>query len=204
MRKSWLLLPLAIVIGACNGSETNSANTSSTGTVPSNSPTTNTPPSPTTGTNNAASNDPAADPMYNPSRVHQTKDLKKIKIKVPKGELELWVMDNEEKTREGMMFLTDREVKDNEGMIFVFKDLQLLKDKKSFWMHNTILPLDIDYISKDKKIVNIGKGMPMNDNTVDPEGDYLYVIELKQGMTSKFGLSKGSSVAIPADLKGQE
>jgi uncharacterized membrane protein (UPF0127 family) len=68
-------------------------------------------------------------------------------------------------------------------------------------MHNTILPLDIDYISKDKKVLNVGLGKAMNDDPVKPKGDYFYVIELKQGKSAKFGLTEGTKVQISDDLK---
>lgn len=149
-------------------------------------------------------NVPVGSRVKNPDRIFQTDNLEVTTIKTPTGaELKLWVMDNEDKRREGMMFLRDGEVKDNEGMIFVFPEVQKLSGNYSFWMHNTILPLDIDYISKDKKILNVGLGKAMNDDPVKPAGDYFYVIELKQGMSEKYGLKPGVKVQISDSLNGK-
>ena len=98
--------------------------------------------------------------------------------------------------------LHDNEVKENEGMIFLFPKIQEMKGKYFFWMHNTVLPLDIDYVSKDKKVLNIGKGVPFSEEPVKCAGDYFYVIEVKQGKSAKFGLTPGAKVDIPDSLKG--
>jgi uncharacterized protein len=150
-----------------------------------------------------ASNSPTTFGVKNPDRIFQTDNLETITLKTPGGDLKLWIMDDEDKRREGMMFLKDSEVKDNEGMIFVFPEVQKLSGNYSFWMHNTLIPLDIDYISKDKKVLNIGKGDAMNDSPVKPAGDYFYVIEVKQGLSGKFGLTPGAKIQIPDSLKGK-
>lgn len=195
-----------LALTACNGSDTNS----STPTAGSNSAAanngsaseTNTSPainSPTTS-NSTTGSSPGEE---NPSRVYQLKDLEKIVIHTHGGDLRLWVMDTESKRQEGMMFLQNQEVKDNEGMIFVFPDVQKLSGNYAFWMHNTVLPLDIDYIAKDKKVLNIGKGVPFSDDPVKPTGDYFYVIEVKQGLSQRFGLVPGAKVDIPSNLVGK-
>lgn len=152
--------------------------------------------------NNSAHNEEVYG-VKNPDRIFQLDSLDKTKIKTPGGDLSLWIMDTEDKRREGMMFLQDKEVKQNEGMIFLFDKVQELKGQYAFWMQHTILPLDIVYISKDKKVVNVGKGKPFDESPVKPEGDYFYVIEVKQGLASKFGLDKGAKVDISSNLKGK-
>ena len=219
MRKT-LFLSSALLLTAigCSGGP-DSANNSSATTVTTNSSNSatntssvnNTPASAAANndsSNVASNNAPSSSTTgggtgtTNPDRIYQLSTLKTTTIKAPIGELKLWIMDDEPKRREGMMFLVDREVKDNEGMIFLVPKVQEQKGNYAFWMHNTILPLDIDYIGKDKKIINIGRGKPMNDDPVRPQGDYFYVIELKAGMSEKFGLHPGSKVEIPSDLKG--
>ncbi|MBS1702372.1 MAG: DUF192 domain-containing protein [Armatimonadetes bacterium] len=214
MSKSWIAaLTFGLALSGCNGNA-GSANGDEY-PVSNNQPTTATNNEPSTNSasnsdsNAASNNEPSkpstkpSDPNNNASRLYQLKDLPKIKIKTPGGDLNLWVMDTESKRQEGMMFLVDREVKDNEGMIFVFPEAQKKNGNYGFWMHNTILPLDIDYISKDKKLINVGKGVPFSDDQVKTEGDYLYVIEVKQGMSGKFGLNPGATVDIPSNLVGK-
>lgn len=193
-------LIVAISIVGCDGDNSSSNN----GIVPISMGSSNNSP---TSSNEGANKNPSdtSNPygVSNPDRIFQTSNLETTTIKTPGGDLKLWIMDNEDKRREGMMFLKDHEVKDNEGMIFLFPDIQKLSGNYAFWMRNTILALDIDYISKDKKVINVGKGMPMNETPVPPMGDYFYVIEVKQGLSAKFGLVPGAKVQISDDLKGK-
>jgi uncharacterized membrane protein (UPF0127 family) len=50
---------------------------------------------------------------------------------------------------QGMMFRT--ELADNKGMLFPFPDARMA----SFWMKNTLIPLDIIFVAGDGRIVNI-------------------------------------------------
>jgi len=135
----------------------------------------------------------------NPDRVNQLADLKTIPLKLAGNPVKLWIMDDESKREEGMMFLKDSEVKENQGMIFVFPNMQDAS-KNGFWMHNCPMGLDIIYISKSKKVLNVGDGKPENDNTVPPGGNYFYVIEMKRGWSKRHGLKAGASVPIPSTL----
>jgi hypothetical protein len=109
-------------------------------------------------------------------------------------------MDDDGKRAEGMMFLTDKDVKEDQGMIFVFPGIQPVKDH-GFWMHNCPLGLDIVYIGKNKKVINVGDGAPQNDATVPPLKDYFYVLEVKRGWSKRHGLKAGDTVGIPDSLK---
>jgi uncharacterized membrane protein (UPF0127 family) len=127
----------------------------------------------------------------NPNRVYQLSDLKVHPIKTGGKTLNLWLMDNESKRQEGMMFLSDKDVKADQGMLFVFKDLQRNDGKHGFWMQNCPLGLDIAYISPTGKVLNVAKGMPFNTESLPPAGDYQYVIEVKQGLAAGFGINPG-------------
>jgi hypothetical protein len=124
----------------------------------------------------------------NPNRIYQLKDLARRNIKTPKTTIPVWIMDDESKRSEGMMFLTNKEVKDTEGMLFVFPD----EAARSFWMRNTILPLDICYVTKTGKVLNVAKARPYDESPVPSAGSAMYVLELKQGMATKLGVKPGA------------
>lgn len=177
-----------------NSPEANNATIANNAPTANNAPVANNAPSTSTATGSGAKN-------YD--RIFQTSELPFTTIKTKGGDLKLWIMDDESKRQEGMMFLHNNEVKDNEGMIFLFPEVQKLTGNYAFWMKNTILPLDIDYISKDKKILNVGKGVSFSEAPVKPAGDYFYVIEVKQGLSARFGLTPGAKAEISNDLKGK-
>ena len=135
-------------------------------------------------------------PKGNPNRINQLTDLTVHSIKAGGKTLNLWLMDNESKRQEGMMFLVDKEVKDDQGMLFVFRDLQKNDGKHGFWMQNCPLALDIAYISPEGKVLNVAKGMPFNTDSLPPAGDYQYVIEVKQGRAAGFGIRAGAKIDL--------
>lgn len=135
----------------------------------------------------------------NPARINQLRSLKKVDLKAAGTTVHAWIMDTESKRQEGMMFLTSKDVAENQGMIFVFPNIQT-KDN-SFWMHNCPLGLDIIYIDKRHKVINVGDGAPQNDKGVLANGDYDFVLELRRGWSKRHGLRAGAMVGIPASLK---
>ncbi|HWD39897.1 MAG TPA: DUF192 domain-containing protein [Fimbriimonas sp.] len=144
----------------------------------------------------------AEDPSTNQGRVYQLKDLQVVKLQVAGKTIPVWVMDTKSKQEEGMMFLTDKEVKDDEGMIFPYSSVQATD--RAFWNHNCPLALDIIFIDKDRKVINVGQAMSENDASVSATKPYQYVLELKQGWSKKHGLKPGDPVGIPPSLKAKD
>ncbi len=142
----------------------------------------------------------AASPA-NPFRQFQLDDLTKVTLKIEKNSFETWIMDTQSKRCEGMMYLGDREVKANQAMLFVFSEPQPLR----FWMKNTYIPLDIAYIGKSKKILNV---LTMRAFDVDTDyaskGDAMYALEAKAGVFKKLGIKAGMKVVFPDTVKSKD
>ena len=68
------------------------------------------------------------------------------------------------------------------GMLFVFD-----QDRKyPFWMKNTLIPLDIIWINRENKIVDIKTVQPCTSDpcpTYEPSADALYVLEINAGLS---------------------
>ena len=96
----------------------------------------------------------------------------------------------EPRTRErGLMFRRDMD--ENHGMIFVFPR----PDHQVFWMHNTILPLDMIFIRADRTILGIVKNAtPETDDPREVPGESLYVLEVNGGFADRHHLSAGDRV----------
>ena len=133
----------------------------------------------------------------NPRRIHQLRELEHGDVVAGRQKIDAWLMDDESKQQEGMMFLTDKDVKDNQGMLFVFDSPK----PQSFWMQNTLIPLDIIYIDAKGKVLNIAHGKPKDETPLPSTGSAQYVLELKSGMASKFNIGPGTVVTIPSNAK---
>lgn len=89
----------------------------------------------------------------------------------------------------GLMFRTS--MGPNEGMIFP----QRTPNYASFWMKNTVLPLDIIYIGTDHRIMNvIANAEPYSNNSRYSEGLAIGVLELNGGRAAELGIGKGDLV----------
>lgn len=194
------LFPLALLLVACGptgGSDNTISDRGAAGPAASD-PQTSKREVATTG---SASTAPTPVLEGNPSRTHQLKDLKKVDVQIKGHAVHLWVMDDALKQEEGMMFLTDGEVKADEGMLFAFDSVQnpFFEDgkPKGFWMHNTLIPLDIVYMSPENKVLNVANGKIQDDTTLPARGNYKNVIELKAGTAARFGLKPGDAISIP-------
>lgn len=189
------LLPLAIVLGLAGCS-----NSPGPSTV-ENTPTSTT--SATTAGSTTGTPPPTIAADINPNRTNQLKDLAKIDLKVGSEVVHAWLMDTESKRQEGMMFLTDKDVADDQGMLFVFKEPEADKEH-GFWMHNTLIPLDIVYLSPKGQVLNVAHGKVKDDTSLPPSGTYQYVLEVKDGLTAKWGLKPGDTIVIPSGVKATE
>lgn len=77
------------------------------------------------------------------------------------------------------------------GMLFVFPRAR----PASFWMKNTILPLDIIFIGPDGAILNIAKRTtPMSTESVPSDGEAKAVLELNAGVTDLLNIRPGDRV----------
>jgi uncharacterized membrane protein (UPF0127 family) len=88
----------------------------------------------------------------------------------------------------GLMFRTA--MGPNEGMIFPNDPPQL----RSFWMKNTVLPLDIIYIGPDRRVLNIVSGVPYSTESLPSAGPVINVLELNAGRAAALGIKAGDTV----------
>ena len=66
---------------------------------------------------------------------------------------------------------------------------------RSFWMKNTLVSLDIIYINKKKKVVSIQKNtIPYDKNSLPSGEPILYVLEIKAGLSDRWGIENGDRI----------
>lgn len=120
---------------------------------------------------------------------------KTVKIVLPDGftvKAELAITPQE--AEKGLMFRT--ELPEGTGMLFIFKE----DDSRYFWMKNTLIDLDIIFITSDKKIFSYEENVPHSyiytpDNQVAKASGFgQYVLELPAGSVKKHKITDGSQL----------
>ncbi|MBI2667761.1 DUF192 domain-containing protein [Candidatus Woesearchaeota archaeon] len=102
------------------------------------------------------------------------------------------IADSDSERTQGLMF---RESLDkNSGMLFVFED----EDYHSFWMKNTLIPLDMIFISKNLKIVDIKHAVPCDDECISykPKDKAKYVLEVNNNFAIENNINLGDKVIL--------
>lgn len=103
--------------------------------------------------------------------------------------LDIEIADDDYQTETGLMYRNS--LGKDQGMLFVFKDVQ----RRSFYMKNTKIPLDIIYLNGDKEVVNIQKNAkPFDETSLPSEAASQYVLEVNAGLTDVWNLKNGDRI----------
>jgi len=77
------------------------------------------------------------------------------------------------------------------GMVFDFKQDQPV----AMWMRNTRIPLDMLFIDRDGRVVNIhARAVPFDETSIHSDGPVRGVLELNGGTAARLGLKAGDVV----------
>ena len=91
---------------------------------------------------------------------------------------------------EGLMYRESLE--DGRGMLFVFSDSQI----RSFWMRNTLIPLDIAYLDESLRIVDL-QGMEAETDDPHPSArPAMFALEVPRGWFGKKRIEVGTQARI--------
>ncbi len=88
----------------------------------------------------------------------------------------------------GLMFRKTMGI--NDGMLFAFEQ----PATQCFWMKNTLLPLDIAFVSADGTVVNIDAMKPQTLESHCSTKPVPFVLEMNQGWFAKRGIKAGSKL----------
>jgi uncharacterized membrane protein (UPF0127 family) len=105
--------------------------------------------------------------------------------------------ETQEKIALGLMFRDSLD--DGHGMLFIFPT----EGRRSFWMKNTRIPLDIFYFNKDLELVSVSENTPPCRKQRCPsypsEGPAMYVLELNSGKAEELGVQPGDVLSLHLD-----
>jgi len=95
-----------------------------------------------------------------------------------------------EQQEKGLMFRTA--MAPDEGMLFPSDTAE----QRSFWMKNTVIPLDIVFIGPDHLISNIAaNAVPYSLEPITSAGAAIAVLELNGGRAAQLGIVPGARVS---------
>jgi len=136
---------------------------------------------------------PATTPVSPPPPAQQAKPANQptVTLDTPRGPVtvDVEVVSTPAKIEKGLMYREHLGL--DAGMLFLMG-----KEKDwTFWMHNTLIPLDMIFITKDMKVAGVVQNAEPKTDTLRMVGaPSLYVLEVNGGYTASHGVIAGAKV----------
>lgn len=119
----------------------------------------------------------------------------KAKIEINETVYTVEVANSKEKRSKGLMFR--KKLPKNTGMLFVFS----YEDYRSFYMKNTLIPLDIAFFDAQMEIVSIKQMEPLDETTVASGKKAMYALEMNRGFFEKKKIKVGDKMKLLTSIK---
>ena len=129
--------------------------------------------------------------MYN--EISLATEYKKGYVKLENNNLvfEVDIADTITLREKGLMFR--KKLNSNRGMLFIFPT----EKNVEIWMKNTLLSLDIIFISKERLIVGlVKKALPLSSKIYSITKKSKYVLEVNGGIIDKYNINLGDKIKI--------
>ncbi len=118
----------------------------------------------------------------------------------PVAELTVRVAHTREQRRRGLMEV--EELPPGSGMLFVYGT----DGRRSFWMKDTPIPLDIAWVTSGGEVVAITTMQPCAGDpcpSYAPDADHRHVLEVAAGTFADLGVEPGWELELPEDLPSE-
>ena len=105
------------------------------------------------------------------------------------SKIDIEIADDDNKRIKGLM---DRlSMREEEGMLFIFP----FETIQSFWMKNTVIPLDLIFVNRENVIITIRKdATPYDTGQYTSTKSALQVVEVNAGYTDIYGIKVGDKI----------
>ena len=114
-------------------------------------------------------------------------------IKIGSVELKVQVMVRSMELQQGLMHRAM--LGDDEGMVFVYPD----EGGRSFWMRNTLIPLDIGFFSPSGELSEVRQMNPLDETPITSySSEIQFAIETNQGWYHENGVKPGAKLDMKA------
>lgn len=108
----------------------------------------------------------------------------------PIQKIDIEKADNDMERQFGLMFR--KSMQETQGMLFLFDK----SEQQSFWMKNTLIPLDIMFVDENLTITTIHENTkPLSEAGLPSKGNAKYVVEVIGGFAQKHGVKVGDKVS---------
>ncbi len=85
------------------------------------------------------------------------------------------------------------------GMLFLYP----FPRQASFWMRNTLIPLDMIFIDRTGTVTRVhSNAIPLDETAIDGGPNVLAVLEINGGMAAPMGLAPGVQIQHPLMPQG--
>ena len=106
-------------------------------------------------------------------------------------EFSVLIAESNKDRRQGLMHIEFME--ENQGMLFVFNPPR----RVSMWMRNTPMSLDILFIDRNGKVINMEENtMPYSTKALSSGGTIRWVLEINDGLAKTKGIKTGDLVLL--------
>jgi uncharacterized membrane protein (UPF0127 family) len=103
--------------------------------------------------------------------------------------VDIEIADDDARRTQGLMYRDS--MAENRAMLFILPN----EREQSFWMKNTIMPLDIIYVNTRKQIVSTQKNaVPYSEDSIPSNGPAKYVVEVNAGFCDRHSIKPGDHV----------
>ena len=129
--------------------------------------------------------------MYN--EISSATEYKKGYVKLENNSqvFEVDIADTITLREKGLMFR--KKLNSNRGMLFIFPT----EKNVEIWMKNTLLSLDIIFISKERLIVGlVKKALPLSSKIYSITKKSKYVLEVNGGIIDRYNINLGDKIKI--------
>jgi uncharacterized membrane protein (UPF0127 family) len=100
------------------------------------------------------------------------------------------IADTDESRARGLMYR--RDLPPDHGMIFLFPTTE----EHPFWMHNTLIGLDMIFLGEDRTVAGVVTAAPQTDTPRTVHKPSRYVIEVGSGEAAAHAVGPGTRAAF--------
>ena len=111
-----------------------------------------------------------------------------VRFETPRGPwvVQVEIANTDESRQRGLMFR--RDLPADRGMIFLFPT----SEEHPFWMHNTLIALDMIWLGDDRKVVGVVTAAPQTDTLRTCQKPSRYVVEVSAGEAAAHAVGPGT------------